>query len=377
MVRALHHLQNALSRPLGPVTVLGRTVLLLGVLAWIGGALLGWDELLVVAAGCLLGMAVAVLFTLGRVSIDVAVAMHPNRVVVGDRAVAQVVVTNTARRRQLPVRVEVPIGPIVVGLDIPMLASGSSIESELVVSTDRRSVVAVGPIRSVRGDPLGLMRREMTWSGVHELFVHPAHSKLEGITAGWMRDIEGRATNDRSPSDLAFHALREYVPGDDQRHVHWSTSARLGKLMVREYIDNRRSHLAIVIDTNPAHFLDADEFEVAVSLAASLGLRAIRDGRATSCVGGDTAIAGRTGQTLLDGLSRIEFGVPLISLTDLAIARCAAVEGFECHCIGHRLEVHPQARHRALSADLASKGRCSACRRCWGSGRACALRPDC
>ena len=31
-------------------------------------------------------------------------------------------------------------------------------------------------------------------------------------------------------SDLAFHALREYVPGDDLRHVHWRSSAKADTL---------------------------------------------------------------------------------------------------------------------------------------------------
>ena len=54
-------------------------------------------------------------------------------------------------------------------------------------------------------------------------------------------------------SDLAFHALREYQPGDDRRYVHWRSSAKHGRLLVRQFLDTRRSHLAVVVDTDPGY----------------------------------------------------------------------------------------------------------------------------
>jgi hypothetical protein len=97
--------------------------------------------------------------------------------------------------------------------------------------------------------------------------------------------------------------------------------------MVRQFIDTRRSHLALVVDTNPAHFDDSDEFELAISMAASLGLRAIIDGQETSCVGGSHLIAGHTGQALLDGLCRVDLGVPGGTIRDLAIRAAPFLAG--------------------------------------------------
>ena len=77
---------------------------------------------------------------------------------------------------------------------------------------------------------------------------------LDSLGAGLLRDLEGVATDAISQSDLAFHALREYVPGDDLRHVHWRSSAKAmgsggeNQLLVRQYLDTRRSHATIVVD---------------------------------------------------------------------------------------------------------------------------------
>jgi uncharacterized protein (DUF58 family) len=264
-------------------------------------------------------IAVAVVFTLGKTQLDVRLRLEPSRVQVGETAVAGFDVTNTARRRMLPVVLEVPIDHALAEIRVPSLAAGETYEETVAIRTTRRCVLQVGPTRSVRGDPLALMRREVEWADAHELFVHPKTSPLTSLSSGWLRDLEGRPTHDRSPNDVAFHTLREYVPGDDRRHVHWRSSARTGTLMVREFIDNRRSHLGVVVDTNPASYADADQFELAVSMAASLGLRAITDGQETSCVAGSAGVSAHTGQALLDGLARVELGVPSISLQETAL----------------------------------------------------------
>ncbi|MGK2955010.1 MAG: DUF58 domain-containing protein [Solirubrobacterales bacterium] len=301
------------------MTPLGRAVFVIGLLAWLIAALSGWKEFAIVAGICLIGVLTALAFTFGRTQLDVTTILSPKRVVAGDTAVAEVHVTNTATRRMLPVRLEIPINDAVATVHVPTLASGETFEEVLIIPTTRRCVLTVGPTRSVRGDPLGMMRREVAWADADELFVHPKTSPLRGVSSGWLRDLEGQPTNDRSPSDVAFHTLREYVPGDDRRHVHWRTSARINKLMVRQFIDNRRSHLGLVIDTNPASYADNDEFELAVSMAGSLGLRAINEGQEVSCVAGSYGVASHNGQSLLDGLARVELGVPTISLQETAM----------------------------------------------------------
>ena len=326
----------------GPVTALGRSVIALGIVAWIVGAWFGWREAMVVAGACVVAVLVGALFTLGRTELRVATRLVPPRVVVGDRAVAEFTVTNIGRHRMLPVRLELPIGKSFGAIDVPTLAHGESFEESIVIPTSRRAVIAIGPTRSVRGDPLGLMRREVKWTDEEELFVHPTYSRLQGISSGWLRDLDGRPTNDRSPSDVAFHTLREYVPGDDRRHVHWRTSARLGKLMVRQFIDNRRSHLGIVVDTDPANYADADEFELAMSMAASLGLRAIFEGQEITCVAGSAGVASHTGQALLDGLSRVELGVPLIDIHKTVLRAASIVNAASVLAIvtGSALALH-------------------------------------
>lgn len=309
------------------MTGLGRAVLLVGLVGWLIAAKWDWQELAVLASVCLVALVISVAFTFGRTRLRVATELVPPRVVAGDKAVAQFTVTNVDTRRLLPVRLEVPVGPVFGRVDVPTLAAGASFDEMMVIPTARRAVIGVGPTRSVRGDPLGLMRREIEWSDRQELFVHPRTSRLQGMSAGWLRDLEGQETNDRSPNDVAFHTLREYVPGDDRRHVHWRTSARLGKLMVRQFIDNRRSLLAIVVSTDPADYADAEEFELAISMGTSLGLKAVLDGQEVTCHVGTRGVPAHNGQALLDGVSRIELGAPAVGLHDVvthAVQHCAS-----------------------------------------------------
>ena len=65
-------------------------------------------------------------------------------------------------------------------------------------------------------------------------------------------------------SDLAFHALRDYQPGDDRRYIHWRSSAKAGRFLVRQFLDTRRSHVAVVVDSEAANYTDPDEFELAI-----------------------------------------------------------------------------------------------------------------
>jgi uncharacterized protein (DUF58 family) len=136
--------------------------------------------------------------------------------------------------------------------------------------------------------------------------VHPKTARLTGMTSGWIRDLEGRTTNDISTSDVTFHTLREYAPGDDRRHVHWKTSARVGTLMVRQFIDTRRSHLGLVLSGNTADYADGAEYELAISALGSLGLAALGDGQEVTAVSAGRPLPTYGATALLDALSGVE-----------------------------------------------------------------------
>jgi uncharacterized protein (DUF58 family) len=73
--------------------------------------------------------------------------------------------------------------------------------------------------------------------------------------------------------------LREYVPGDDRRMIHWRSSARTGSLMVRQHVDTSLPDLTVVLDTRSDRWAgDPGAFEVAVEIAASLVVTCARQG---------------------------------------------------------------------------------------------------
>jgi uncharacterized protein (DUF58 family) len=230
--------------------------------------------------------------------------VRSNRYTVG----GQVEVTNTSSRRTLPQLVELPVGDSTAAFNIPTLSPGASIDEVFVVPTERRGVIMVGPATSVRGDPIGLFHRDTASSSALELVVHPRTVPLGPIGSGLLRDLEGLTTKDLSASDLAFHTLRDYSPGDDRRHVHWRSSARhpLGGLFVRQFQDTRRSTLCAIVDGRPDGYADADEFETALEVAASVLLRACRDELPASVIVGEHTAGGTLPHALLDALARAE-----------------------------------------------------------------------
>nr|WP_277348495.1 DUF58 domain-containing protein [Planctomonas sp. JC2975] len=104
------------------------------------------------------------------------------------------------------------------------------------------------------------------------------------MSSGLVRDLEGSSTKDLTTSDISFHALREYAMGDERRHIHWRSTAKTGAFMVRQYEQTRRSNLMVALSLAEADFASEDEFELAVSAAASIGVRAVRDGRSVAFI---------------------------------------------------------------------------------------------
>lgn len=286
------------------VTSLGWLVLGAGVVTLVLAERYRWVEMAVISTAALLLVAVAALFMIGRTKVDMDVVVEPPRVTAGDPVTGELRVRNVSAGPMLPVTVEVPIGDGGASFRIPVLAPASEHSELFVVPTSRRGVIPVGPVRTVRGDAIGLFRRVQTWTDVSEIIVHPVIAPLQPFGIGLMRDLEGTASQTVSMSDLSFHALREYVVGDDLRHVHWKSSARHGQLLVRQYLDTRRSHLVIVVDADPTAYDSEESYELGMSIAASLLRRGVQDEYDASFFSGSVATLRAGGRAALDGTAR-------------------------------------------------------------------------
>lgn len=293
---------------IGVVTPLAWAAFGLALVAIVVGRGQHWEELTIIGVTILILLAISFGFTFGRTEMRVEVEVRPHRVQAGEHAAALVTVSNATSGRMLPLEMEVTVGEGVAEFHVPSLAKDATHEEVFLLPTRRRAVIPVGPATSVRSDPLGLMRRTQTWTGVQPLFVHPHLISLRELGTGFLRDLEGTTTDQLSDADVAFHTLREYQPGDDRRYIHWLTTARVGKYMVRQFVDTRRSHVAVVVDGTKSSYRHEDDFEIAVSVAASLGLRAMRDEQDLSVVVAGDRIPTEIGSGFLDRLAGVQFG---------------------------------------------------------------------
>lgn len=300
-------------RPAGAVVAVAATV----GLAF--GVVFGWVEWMVAGSVALLLLLMSVPFLFGARAYEVDLALQRERVTAGNGVTGEIVVRNDSTRPTLPGRLDIPVGRGLVEFGVPFLRPGHSSTEPLEIPPLPRGVVRVGPVTTVRSDPVGLLRREHAFDDVHDLFVHPRTVGLPSTSSGLVRDLEGNATRRLVDADMSFHAIREYAPGDSQRQVHWKSTAKTGRLMVRQYEESRRSRMAVVLAAATQEYADADEYELAVSAAASLGLRAVHDARDIDIVTGSEiprVVKGRlrairhipvvSPRAMLDGFSAIE-----------------------------------------------------------------------
>ncbi|MCO6011661.1 DUF58 domain-containing protein [Actinoallomurus purpureus] len=130
------------------------------------------------------------------------------------------------------------------------------------------------------------------------------------LPSGRNHHLEGPTSDTAPAGTVTFHALREYVVGDDLRHIHWRSSARTGTLMVRQLVDASMPQTTIVVDTGADAYADPDDFELAVDAAASVAAGAARMNFPVRVLTGDGPLVETRGgahdvDAILDRLARL------------------------------------------------------------------------
>lgn len=285
------------------VRPLGWVLIALAALVWWLAFAFGWREFLVVAGVLTATILLSLVFLLGRTTYEIGLDLTRTHVVVGERAVGGLTLANRTPRTLLPSEVILPVGAGRGVFQVPRLSPDQAHEEVFAIPTTARGVLAVGPVSVRRGDPLGLFERTNDRRQAVDLYVHPRTTALDGLSLGHLRDLEGLPAQHLARDDVSFHALREYQPGDDLRHVHWKSTARVGEVMVRQYEETRRSHFVVGLSSLPDEYREPEEFELAISVAGSVGLRALRDARVLDARTQQGPLRSVTARRFLDELS--------------------------------------------------------------------------
>ncbi len=347
----------------------GRGVVVLGcaVALYVLGVMLGMP-LPRALAGCAVGaLLVAVVPVLGRLRPGVRRSVHPDRVQRGAAAVAELVVTNATTHRQPAFLARDTVGGEAREVTVRALPPGGSARYHYELPTERRGRVAVGPLSIERSDLLGLARSRGAVGEFAELRVYPRRHPVRLSSAGRARhhhDGEPPPTPMRGSMDL--RALREYVVGDEVRHLHWKATARTGRLMVREYVDPAQPWGVLLLDTR-SRALGRERFEEAVEVIASIAWAACEQDRpvrlcTTTGLRVDVRGGARGARELLDLLCEVRQDDEGDVAPDLAGLGAARGDGWLVHVGGAAADhVRVPARRFAqsvlfdLSADYLSR----------------------
>ena len=315
-----------ITRPLRILTPAGRFVLLLALVGLGGGAVAGHAQLRLLGLLALLLLAMALVLVRLPVRVQARLELRPDRTTAGEPAAGVLHATNlgTATLHHPLADIAVDDRPVSATIRLPLLERGTPRATRFGLPPMERGVRRVGPATTRRTDPLGLVVRRAPMAEPVDLYVRPRMVAVEHLGPASVRDLEGRPSDEISMSDLSFHALREYVQGDDLRHVHWRSSARVGQLYVRQYHDTRRSHAVLLVDDSADAYGRPEEHELALSVAASIAVRLSQDDVDLTFGCGAERVSGPTSR-VLDATCRARLGSPGEGLHDAArhLARLA------------------------------------------------------
>jgi uncharacterized protein (DUF58 family) len=173
----------------------------------------------------------------------------------------------------------------------------------------RRGGYKLGPTRLVSGDPFGLFRAERVFPAEQSLVVLPMIYEISSFLSPPGLLPGGRVIR-RKALDITPHAsgVREYVPGDPMKRIHWPTTARRGQLIVKEFEQDPHAEVWLfldaqrivhaekpsevsetitdgwILDRRPKFELPPSTLEYAISITASLAHYYLKQHRAVGLV---------------------------------------------------------------------------------------------
>ncbi len=160
----------------------------------------------------------------------------------------------------------------------------------------RRGMYTIGPIKLTLSDPLGLFEPRRTIGQTMDFAVYPEILPLERVPIEGRSNVFsfGRENSLLAGRSLDFFGVREYTPGDPIRHIHWPSTARIGRLVVREFERTVTDQVTLLLDLQRDSIAGLGEHstpEYVIKMAAALTHYSVQRGHEVQLLGvGEAAL---------------------------------------------------------------------------------------
>jgi len=160
----------------------------------------------------------------------------------------------------------------------PYLPKRGRAQQSVPMSFPTRGVYRQDAFRIVTRFPFGFLQKAHRVDLRTEALVYPS-VEPSGEFFEILPALQGAMESLAKGRGQDLYALRDYVPTDSARHVHWKASARLGSLMVREFTREEDARVLLVLDPHTSEASSpgagspqktAERFDRAVTLCASI-----------------------------------------------------------------------------------------------------------
>lgn len=191
----------------------------------------------------------------------------------------------------------------------PKVGGRSEAAFEYQVLPPRRGVFAAGVVQVRSGGPFGIAHVKRAFEVSSPTIVHPRWVPIPNfpLLEAASAPLESLHERPRRGAGMEFYGLREYRSGDSLRHVHWPSSARGSRLLVREFEEHLASRMTVIIDNSAVVGSEpVTTFEDSTAVAASIALYALEAGHPVQMSCGYDLIFEPDQQQTLDWLATIE-----------------------------------------------------------------------
>lgn len=140
----------------------------------------------------------------------------------------------------------------------------------IMLPSDRRNYLEVGPLKVSSSDFFGLFKVSTAFLHKHNVYIYPAHFNLGGRRSLSVDDFSGSKVGGTSQNSMFIRNVREFIPGDQPKFVHQKISAKYSQPYVKQFENIQSSRTLIIFDNAYQNWQSDTEFEEGVSVLSSL-----------------------------------------------------------------------------------------------------------